>query len=343
MYSRIPDRPPRIVPLANDVDRPLWSVMIPTYNCINYLRETLASVLAQDPGVEKMQIEVVDDCSTDGDVQALVQEVGKGRVGYYRQEMNRGSLRNFETCLNRSKGKWVHLLHGDDMVRGKFYQEIETMFTRYPEAGAAFTRHTIIGERGESLFDVKPLLKEPGLLPDWLYTIGQRNRLQTPAIVVKRSVYEQVGGFFAAHYGEDWEMWTRIASRFPVAYSPECLAMYRKHSNSISNSSFLTGQNIKDLTRVIHIIPSYFPEEKRRWVIKRAKKNISKFIARTARRVFDKHNDPYAAFVQAKGALKIDRNITTLVLVSLLFVEYVLHRFKHMVSSKYEVRQPVSK
>jgi hypothetical protein len=35
--------------------------MIPTYNCAIYLRETLASVLAPDPGSEHMQIEVVDD------------------------------------------------------------------------------------------------------------------------------------------------------------------------------------------------------------------------------------------------------------------------------------------
>jgi glycosyltransferase involved in cell wall biosynthesis len=52
---------PRVEPRPPDPARPLWSVMIPTYNCADYLRETLASVLAQDPGPEEMQIEVVDD------------------------------------------------------------------------------------------------------------------------------------------------------------------------------------------------------------------------------------------------------------------------------------------
>ncbi|HET7896220.1 MAG TPA: glycosyltransferase family 2 protein, partial [Flavisolibacter sp.] len=114
---RIPLSPPQILPRPSDAYRPLFSVMIPVYNCSAYLEETIASVLAQDMGEALMQIEVVDDASTDVDVQALVQQIGGGRVQYYRQAENVGSLRNFETCLNRARGIYVHLLHGDDRVR----------------------------------------------------------------------------------------------------------------------------------------------------------------------------------------------------------------------------------
>src|SRR6478609_217580 len=95
MNNRIPLSPPPVTRI-NGGNRPLWSVMIPTYNCTNYLKQTLESVLAQDPGQDKMQIEVVDDCSIDGDTRALVEEIGKGRIGFFRQEKNIGSLRNFE-------------------------------------------------------------------------------------------------------------------------------------------------------------------------------------------------------------------------------------------------------
>src|ERR1700743_576437 len=150
--DRIPAAPPSIAPVQQGIHRPLLSVMIPAYNCSNYLRVAMLSVLEQDLGPDRMQIEVIDDCSTDTDVRTLVAEIGKGRIGYYRQPENVGSLRNFETCLNRSRGQWVHLLHGDDYVVQGFYDEIRTLFRTYPEAGAAFTGYYQVKADGEVLY-----------------------------------------------------------------------------------------------------------------------------------------------------------------------------------------------
>ena len=66
---------------VGDQRAPFWSVMIPAYNpSVDYLEQTLRCVLAQDPGPEQMQIEVVDDCSPAVDVAARVREIAGDRI-----------------------------------------------------------------------------------------------------------------------------------------------------------------------------------------------------------------------------------------------------------------------
>ena len=320
--ERIPSAPPIIAPVTSQLVRPQWSVMIPTYNCFVYLREALTSVLAQDPGPEHMQIAVIDDCSTDGDVWALVQALGQNRVEYFRQEKNLGSLRNFETCLNRSIGKWVHILHGDDRVAPGFYAEIQKLFSKHPEAGAAFTNtaNLIIDEEGikEEIVVKGPIITKSGILKNFLLEIAERQRLDTPAIVVKRSVYEQLGGFFAAHYGEDWEMWTRIAAYYPIAYSPKCLAHYRYiGNNSITHNSIKTGQNVRDIIKVINIIQGYLPTAQRKEIKSKALRDYSFYCLSLAYTLYE--TDPHSAFVQARGALKMSKDIKIIYLVIKLY------------------------
>jgi glycosyltransferase involved in cell wall biosynthesis len=260
--------PPVIPPFEGPEPRPLWSVMIPAYNCYTTLVETITSVLQQDPGQEIMQIEVVDDGSTDGDVKELVAQLGKGRVEYFRQEQNVGSLANFETCINRARGKLVHLLHGDDKVRNGYYQKIGGLFENYPQIGAAFCRYATIDKSSKVLWDHGFEMGEDGVLDNWLIKIASRQRLQYCTITVKREVYERLGGFYGVTYGEDWEMWVRIAAHYDVAYTPDILAEYRVHNNSISYRSYLNAQHVRDMNWVVHSIQKWLPENLRKETLK---------------------------------------------------------------------------
>ena len=256
-----------------DVQRPTWSVMIPVYNCSGYIKSVLESVLQQDPGIDKMQIEVVDDYSTDGKIAEIVNEIGQGRVLYYRQAKNVGSLRNFETCLNRAKGYYIHLLHGDDRVKDGYYKHIEALFERFPQAGAAYTAWDYIDTENNVLRHSRIEANAPCLLENWLNKLAEHQRLQYVTISVKREVYEKLGGFYGVTYGEDWEMWARIAKYYPTAYTPEILAEYREHQESISSQSFLTGKNIYDIEKVIDTISNYLPPEDQQRMNKLARKH----------------------------------------------------------------------
>ncbi len=306
--NRILQTPPAIKPVPPLVDRPFWSVMIPVYNCAQFLPATLESVLAQDLGEGVMQIEVVDDASTDADIAALVQNIGQGRIAYYRQEQNLGSLRNFETCLNRSRGQLVHLLHGDDRVHPGYYRKMEELFNRFPEVGAAFCRFQYIDAASQILYNHNAEADADGILENWLVRLGEQQRIQYCSISVKREMYEKFGGFYGVTYGEDWEMWMRIAKHYPMAYTPEILADYRMHAQSISGQAFTSAKNLKDLQWVISVIQQYLPESERTPVRDKALKFYAYYALRVANRLWHASYNRQSVKAQIKEALRMHQD-----------------------------------
>ena len=324
MQERTPSQPPQIAPLPEDAVRPLWSVMIPAYNCAPYIEQAIQSVLLQAPAENFMQIEVVDDASTDADIQWLVKKIGNDRVKYFRQEKNVGSLRNFETCINRAQGQYVHILHGDDYVQEGFYHEVQRMFETYPSAAAVFTAYTQVDDKGRFICDSEIPANKAGIIPDWLSVIARNQKLQPPAVVVKRMVYEKLGSFFGVHYGEDWEMWVRIAANYSMVHSPEKLACYRVHDENISSHSLVSGQHIKDIGTVINTIQAYLPPGKKKLWMRAAKKNWSEYFARTSDKTYGKYRQPGQALRQSVMAYRLHRNKVSLFYLVKTFIKYAI-------------------
>jgi glycosyltransferase involved in cell wall biosynthesis len=299
----------QIQPVVTGTHQPVWSVMIPTYNCADYLREALQSVLAQDLGEDLMQIEVIDDHSTKDDPEAVVQEVGKGRVKFFRQHQNVGHTRNFETCLQRSTGQIIHQLHGDDRVLPGFYERIGNLLNTYPEAGAAFCCYAYINEKGIQDSIATPERKTAGILDNWLQTIGGCQRIQTPSIVVRRGVYERLGGFDRRlSWTEDWEMWVRIAALYPVAYEPTVLAEYRRHQSSNTGQYIRSGENMRDIRRAIEIINQYMPADYKTKQLSKAFENYSSLGLITAYDLFHRFKDKQGAENQLREAILMNKS-----------------------------------
>jgi glycosyltransferase involved in cell wall biosynthesis len=253
----------RIPPVSMDGPRPLWSVMIPTFNCSRFLGDTLSSVLAQDPGPQLMQIEVVDDHSSEDDPEAVVRRIGQGRVQFHRQAGNVGIAKNFATCLQRSRGQLVHLLHGDDYVRDGFYAKLGQAFAAHPEIGAAFCRQIFMDADGHWLSLSHLEQRQSAVLDKGLERLAQEQRIMTPSIVVRRAVYEELGGFDSRLIcSEDWEMWVRIAARYPIWYEVEPLAVYRMHAHSNSGRHVSTARDMRYTRAAIEMFKHYLPEDR---------------------------------------------------------------------------------
>jgi len=257
--------PPAIGPPPERDPSPFWSVMIPVYNPERrYLSETLQGVLNQDPGPQTMQICVVDDASPASGVAELVRELGPGRVEYFRRETNGGLARAWNTAIEQASGRWVHLLHQDDLVFDGFYGRLEDALQARDELGAAYVQHRLIDEDGRAgaLMSSNPA-QEAGVVVDWMELIFARLSFQTPAVVVRRDVYERLGGFRPdLRYALDWDMWKRIAAEYPFWYAPEPLAGYRRHVGAVSTEFLRSGENMAEIRRSIEIAAAYLPQEK---------------------------------------------------------------------------------
>jgi glycosyltransferase involved in cell wall biosynthesis len=224
--------------------------MIPTFNCAEYLGQTLESVLAQDLGPEKMQIEVIDDCSTKDDPEAVVKALGRGRVLFHKKSANEGPTKNFNTCIIRSKGYLIHILHGDDVVEEGFYNLMSAAFDESPECAAIFCRTFLIDDKNE-LIGLSEYCRSLKVSSRDATEIRISNPLRTPGAAVRRDFYERHGGFDPQlKHTADWDMWIRAIIHGGARMLNKPLASYRWHSANDTGRLARSGEQLRDYLRL---------------------------------------------------------------------------------------------
>ncbi len=253
---------PRIDPVRQ-AKRPFWSVMIPTYESGALLEPTLRSVLAQDPGPDQMQIEVVDDCSTGDPPEPVVDRLARDRVHVHRHPVNVGISANFTACVRRSVGEWVHILHGDDLVLPGFYEHARRVINANEDVGAVIVGCEVIDHTGTVIESPKPLRAEPGILGNaFVRGLFSHNPIRTPAVIVRRSVYEAIGGYAPTlSHTADWDMWKRILTTTPTWYEPRVLALYRTHEAADTVRASASGRGAREELASVKLARGYLDAE----------------------------------------------------------------------------------
>ncbi len=317
---------PAINPLPESDRRPFWSVMLPTYKKVKYLEQTLTSVLQQAPPPEQMQIEVVNDCpdaTIQAEIEAIVNRVGRGRVTFYRHfPQDIGQAPIFNICMERARGHWVHLLHDDDFVLPGFYEQLRRGVEQNGTVGAAFCRHFYIDEYDRKRWLSVLERETPGIIEHFLGRIVVEQRIQVVGMVVKRSVYEKLGGFCPqAESAADWEMWKRIAAFYPIWFEPEILACFRLHSSSETSRLMRSGENIANARKAIEITQSYLPKNMAEELSNKAKEHYALEALKKAALMLQ-GNDAGGAIAQLREGLKCSQSPPVInLLVSLLVGE----------------------
>src|SRR6266545_3439367 len=171
-------------------EKPLVSVIIPTHNRANLLREALDSVYAQE-GVGKqfeMEIVVVDDASSDATPETVRQYP---EVQYIRHDTNQGESAARNTGIKASQGKYVAFLDDDDLwLPHKLSVQVPVLET-HPEAGVVYGQNVI---RNEGIDNLWPdTHRAPS--GDVFCTFLVEDFITINTVVVRREVIRKAGYF----------------------------------------------------------------------------------------------------------------------------------------------------
>jgi len=198
----------------------LVSVIIPTYNRKNWVKEAVGSVLSQTyPNYELI---IVDDGSTDNTCRVLFPF--KSRIKKYIFQQNSGPSAARNKGIEVSCGEWITFLDSDDLWKPeKLAKQIEVL-QKESQFKVCYTDEIWI-RNGRVVNPCKKHKKYSG----WIYPYCLPLCIISPSsVIIHHSVLEDVG-FFDTNLpvAEDYDLWLRISSRYPIKLIPEKLIVKR--------------------------------------------------------------------------------------------------------------------
>jgi GT2 family glycosyltransferase len=185
---------------------PLVSVVLPTYDRAEPLRQAIASVVAQT--YEHWELLVVDDGSTD-DTPAVVAAFADPRIAYV--PLARGGVcRARNAGLERARGRYVAYLDSDNTWESRFL-EVMVAFLGSSEYRAAHSALRF-SEEGRTLYRTGPFDRAHLLL---------QNAIDCNTIVHERELAQEIGGWDEElRRTNDWDYVLRLTAVTPLAYVP---------------------------------------------------------------------------------------------------------------------------
>ncbi|MDK2891503.1 MAG: hypothetical protein PWR21_2135 [Methanoculleus sp.] len=208
------------------------SVVIPLYNKGPYIARALDSVFAQT--VRDFEVIVVDDGSTDGGAE-MAGAFDDPRIRLIRQE-NRGVSAARNRGIEAARAELVAFLDADDEWMPRHLEALLRLREKYPQAGAYGTAY-LLQENG-STARVPPFSAEippepwEGLLPNYYRdAIRGTPPISSSIVVVPKRILNEVGGFnTGTWYGEDVDLWGRIALKYPIGFTWDGMGIYHKEA-----------------------------------------------------------------------------------------------------------------
>jgi glycosyltransferase involved in cell wall biosynthesis len=209
----------------------LFSAIIPTYNQAAFLQRAILSVLEQGlPNAGEVEVIVVDDESTDA-TSEVAAEFGS-RIRYLRQANRReGAARNLGAV--HAGGTYFAFLDSDDYwLPGKLAADL----ARFEQAD----RPALVYSRGRNVDPADQLIGERRLSNpqgDVFWSLAREAFMPMSTVAVRADAFRTCGGFVEDRDlsgTADWELWMRLAARWPVGFVPQTATCIRVHERNMS-------------------------------------------------------------------------------------------------------------
>lgn len=238
------------------MDGPLVAVSIPCFNQGGFLRDCLDSLVAQREG--RWEAVVVDDCSTEGDIAAVVAGYGDGRVRSIRHEENRGLAASRNTGIRAASAPYVLPLDADDCLDPEFLRATLEVLLQDRECDCVFTHLQLFGN-SQVIWRPMAGTADSMALSQWA---------PGPGTLMRREVWERAGGYCEAPElragEEDWDFHIAAlegGARYRTI--PRTLYFYRRHEGSLTATK-VRKENWKIREFVIRRHPVFFASRWRR-------------------------------------------------------------------------------
>jgi glycosyltransferase involved in cell wall biosynthesis len=208
------------------------SVIIPAYNRVSYLDQTIRSVLQQT--YTNIELIVVDDGSTDGSYEKVKAYGEKLTLLTHENRKNKGQSAAINLGMKKVTGKYIAILDSDD------YWELDKIsiqvdfLEKNPDVGLLYSNGNAVNANGEKLY---PIYDEEHIEPNDPNAVLLDCYIALPVnSLVRKQVYDVVGEFNETYRAaQDHDMLIRIAEVTKLAYLPNFLWYYRRHGDSISS------------------------------------------------------------------------------------------------------------
>lgn len=205
----------------------LVSIIMPTYNCAKFIKETIESVINQT--YESWELVIVDDCSNDN-TEEVVASFNDKRIKYHRLEKNSGAAVARTTAMKMATGNYMAFLDSDDLwKKEKLEKQLE--FMKKNNYNFTCTAYEQIDEKGNKLNKIIKTKKK-----------ANYNRILLDCPVGNSTVMynvDNLGKFEVPNIRKrnDDALWLQILKKEKFIYGmPDVLMEYRIRNNSISSN-----------------------------------------------------------------------------------------------------------